>query len=60
MHGFTSATTVYDVAEDDDGRNLVVLYVGDLDPSGMFMSERDLPDRLAQYGGDHVQLSALH
>src|SRR6516164_2521472 len=29
MHGFTSATCVNDVAEDDDGRELVALYVGD-------------------------------
>lgn len=54
MHGFTSATSVYDVAQDADGRNLVVLYVGDFDPSGLYMSEHDLPRRLAEYGGDHV------
>jgi hypothetical protein len=59
MHGFTSATAVNDVAEDSDGRNLMVLYVGDLDPSGMFMSERDLPQRLAEYGGDHVNLRRI-
>jgi hypothetical protein len=52
MHGFSSATTVYDVARDDDGRSLNVLYVGDYDPSGM--SERNLPERLGRYGGDHV------
>jgi hypothetical protein len=45
MHGFASATAVYDVAQDDDGRLLIVLYVGDYDPSGMFMSEEDLPTR---------------
>ena len=44
MHGFSSATTVHDVAKDDDGRELIVLYVGDFDPSGMFMSEVDLPN----------------
>ena len=43
MHGFSSATTVHDVAQDDDGRDLIVLYVGDYDPSGLYMSERDLP-----------------
>jgi hypothetical protein len=59
MHGFTSATAVNDVAEDSDGRNLIVLYVGDLDPSGMFMSESDLPQRLADYGGDHVKLRRI-
>ena len=33
MHGFSGATTIHDVAEDDDGRELIVLYVGDFDPS---------------------------
>ena len=56
MHGFSGATTIYDVAQDDDGRELIVLYVGDFDPSGMFMSEVDLPARLARYDGDHVDL----
>ncbi len=59
MHGFTSATAVNDVAEDDDGRSLIVLYVGDFDPSGMFMSECDLPKRLAEYGGDHVTMARI-
>jgi hypothetical protein len=54
MHGFSSATIVYDISQDDDGRPLIVLYVGDFDPSGMFMSEEDLPNRLAEYGGHHV------
>jgi hypothetical protein len=55
MHGFSSGTAVKDVAVDGDGRDLVVLYVGDFDPSGLFMSEVDLPRRLAEYGGDHVR-----
>ena len=59
MHGFSSATTVHDVAQDDDGRPLIILYVGDFDPSGMFMSEEDLPNRLAEYGGDHVTLKRI-
>jgi hypothetical protein len=59
MHGFSSATTVYDVSQDDDGRPLIVLYVGDFDPSGMFMSEADLPKRLKEYGGDHVKLKRI-
>jgi len=54
MHGFSGATTVYDVSQDDDGRSLVALYVGDYDPSGMFMSEEDLPKRLSDYGGNHI------
>jgi hypothetical protein len=59
MHGFSSATSVHDVAQDDDGRPLVVLYVGDFDPSGMFMSEQDLPKRLAEYNGDHVEVHRI-
>src|SRR5262245_7438615 len=59
VHGFSSATTVHDIAEDDDGRDLVVLYVGDYDPSGMFMSEADLPARFAKYDGDHIKLRRI-
>jgi hypothetical protein len=59
MHGFSGATTIHDVAEDDDGRDLIVLYVGDYDPSGLYMSEHDLPDRLTKYGGDHVVLERI-
>jgi hypothetical protein len=59
MHGFSSATSVHDVADDDDGRPLVALYVGDLDPSGMFMSEQDLPSRLEEYEGYHVEINRI-
>jgi len=59
MHGFSSATTVHDISEDDDGRPLIILYVGDFDPSGMFMSEVDLPKRFDKYGGDHVKLRRI-
>jgi hypothetical protein len=59
MHGFTSATSVYEAAQDDDGRDLIVLYVGDYDPSGMFMSEEDLPKRLSEYDGDHITLKRI-
>src|SRR5262245_41217086 len=59
MHGFSSATSVYDVSQDNDGRELIALYVGDLDPSGMFMSEEDLPKRLADYDGHHVTLKRI-
>jgi hypothetical protein len=58
VHGFSSATTAHDIAEDDDGRDLIVLYVGDFDPSGMFMSEADLPNRFARYNGNSKQHSA--
>jgi hypothetical protein len=59
-HGFSSATSVYDISQDDDdGRPLIALYVGDMDPSGLFMSEEDLPKRLKEYGGDHVELTRI-
>jgi hypothetical protein len=59
MHGFSGATTIYDVAQDDDGRPLIALYAGDFDPSGLCMSEHDLPDRLKKYGGEHVVLKRI-
>ncbi|RVC80213.1 hypothetical protein EN745_13645 [Mesorhizobium sp. M4A.F.Ca.ET.022.05.2.1] len=59
MHGFASATAVNDIAQDDDGRDLVVLYVGDFDPSGLYMSEVDLPRRIAEYGGNHVRFRRI-
>jgi hypothetical protein len=59
VHGFSSATAAHDLAEDDDGRDLIVLYVGDFDPSGMYMSEVDLPTRFANYGGDHIRLRRI-
>jgi hypothetical protein len=54
MHGFSSATIVYDISRDDDGQPLIILYVGDFDPSGMYMSEKDLPNRFSKYDGNHV------
>jgi hypothetical protein len=57
--GFSGATPVHDTAEDNDGRPLIILYVGDYDPSGLFMSEVDLPKRFAKYGGDHIKLKRI-
>jgi hypothetical protein len=51
LHGFSGATPVWDAARanlDCDQRTLI-LYIGDYDPSGMYMSEVDLPKRLARY-----------
>jgi hypothetical protein len=59
MHGFGSATDVYNVAQGYDGRDLIALYVGDWDPSGMYMSAHDLPDRLERYDGGHVGLKRI-
>jgi hypothetical protein len=59
VHGFSSATAAHDIAEDDDGRPLIVLYVGDHDPSGVYMSEVDLPARFAKYNGYHITLKRI-
>jgi hypothetical protein len=50
MKGFGSFTRVMEAATDsnadfDRNQNTVALYVGDWDPSGMCMSEKDLPER---------------
>ncbi|ADG17050.1 conserved hypothetical protein [Paraburkholderia atlantica] len=52
LHGYGSATTVHDIADEiaDDDRFTNLLYIGDFDPSGMHMSEMDLPERLSRYG----------
>jgi hypothetical protein len=59
MHGFGSATIINDVAQDNDDRFLNVLYIGDYDPSGLWMSEKDLPERLKRYGGNHVMITRI-
>jgi hypothetical protein len=61
MHGFTSATSVYEVVQGTaDDKGLVALYVGDFDPSGLCMSEEDLPTRLFEYGaGENVRLQRI-
>jgi hypothetical protein len=54
LHGFGSATSLHDVAEEsliENGRFLEILYIGDFDPSGMHMSGVDLPGRVEKYGG---------
>lgn len=52
--GFGSFTSVRQAAADSldvpDHQNPVALYIGDRDPSGMCMSELDLPARLKRYG----------
>jgi hypothetical protein len=51
LHGWSGATPVHDAAEANLCReqDTLILYVGDYDPSGMYMSEMDLPKRLARY-----------
>jgi hypothetical protein len=38
---------------------MVGLYVGDWDPSGMCMTEQDLPKRIEEYGGDHIEFKRI-
>lgn len=62
LHGYSSATVARDVAtmSQEDPRPLIVLYIGDWDPSGLDMSERDLPGRMTRYGGRvHIERIAL-
>jgi hypothetical protein len=59
VHGFNSATSTHNISVSDDGRPLLNLYVGDYDPSGMCMSEVDLPARFDKYGGDHVSIKRI-
>jgi hypothetical protein len=53
MHGYASATAVYQAARETCAAQklLTILYVGDWDPSGLHMSDVDLPRRLLGYGG---------
>jgi len=53
QHGFGSATSLYDAAQDSASTDnpMIVLYVGDWDPSGLHMSEVDIPNRIERYGG---------
>jgi hypothetical protein len=52
--GFGSFTSVRQAAEDSlnvpDHQHPIAIYIGDYDPSGLFMSEIDLPSRLQRYG----------
>ena len=43
----------------NDHRPLVALYIGDYDPSGMCMSEHDLPKRIKEYDGDRITLKSI-
>ncbi len=54
MHGYTSATVINEVVERSNAsrKPLIALYIGDYDPSGLHMSEVDLPGRVQRYGGE--------
>ena len=53
MHGYGSSTAVHQIADESraSSKPWIALYVGDWDPSGLHMSEVDLPGRLEEYGG---------
>jgi len=53
LHGYGSATALHGIAEQTlaSDNPMTVFYIGDHDPSGRHMSEVDLPERLARYGG---------
>ncbi|MCC6432845.1 MAG: hypothetical protein IT354_18190 [Gemmatimonadaceae bacterium] len=65
MHGYGSATAVRNIAETSfqSSKPFFALYVGDWDPSGLHMSEVDLPTRIEEYSGDvaiyRVALNAI-
>lgn len=53
LHGYGSATSLHGIAQETlrSTKPMTVFYIGDHDPSGRHMSEVDLPERLARYGG---------
>jgi hypothetical protein len=54
LHGYGSATAVKQIAYETADAPFHAIYVGDWDPSGLHMSEVDLPRRLYEYGGNVV------
>ncbi len=64
MHGYGSATAIRGAAQETitGDKPLTVFYCGDWDPSGLHISEVDLPSRLKRYGGavafERIALSA--
>jgi len=59
MHGFGSATAVKDAADSTGAQRLLILYAGDRDPSGQYMSDSDLPQRLSRYGAMNFDLRRI-
>ena len=53
VHGFCGASVMHEAAEYSiyTEKPTIILYVGDYDPSGMYMSDEDLPKRMDRYGG---------
>jgi hypothetical protein len=66
VHGFNSATKVMEVARDRNRKRIIVFYVGDYDASGLYMSIKDLPERLQEYArlagfpeGTHIEIRRI-
>lgn len=61
FHGNCSTTVVHDIAAKSQQTDtpLVAFYVGDLDPSGAYMSDVDLPERLSRHGAHNVRFQRL-
>lgn len=61
MRGFASATSVNLLANRSrcSPKPLTILYIGDYDPSGMYMSDVDLPDRLNKYGAHNFSVERI-
>ena len=54
FHGYVSATALYNAASESQAikKPFIVYYLGDWDPSGLHMSEVDLPGRIERYAGE--------
>jgi hypothetical protein len=54
MHGDGSATSLHSIGKEsaNSDKYLPIFYIGDWDPSGMNMSEIDIPGRMQRYDGD--------
>lgn len=54
LHGYGSATSLHAVAQESarSDKRLTIFYAGDWDPSGLDMSENDIPRRMNRYEGD--------
>ena len=61
--GYSSCTAMYDASyrllkQMDEGKKCVILYLGDLDPSGEDMV-RDIRDRLKEFGLDDITVKKI-
>lgn len=61
--GYSSQSTMYEAGKRieqkcDDGKEIVILYLGDHDPSGIDMT-RDVLDRLSMFSGTSIEVERL-